>query len=107
MRVSIENYFANIGKSAKENWQLLDNAEQCDIWFHVDNASSPYVILEIKNLESIPTSVISECAKLCKSGSKNKNDSNISIIYTTVSNLKKGKLLGSVYLTKAPTKISI
>lgn len=107
MRVPIGNYFVNIGKSAKENWQLLDNSEPFDIWFHLDNASSPYVILEVKNLETIPTSIISECAKLCKHSSKHKNVNNVSVIYTTVGNLKKGEALGSVYLTNTPNKIII
>ena len=107
MRVSIENYFANVGKSAKDNWQLLDKAEPHDIWFHLDNTSSPYVILEVKNFDTIPTSVIRECANLCKGNSKNKKDVNTTVIYTEVSNLKKGDKIGSVYLTSTPNKIVV
>jgi predicted ribosome quality control (RQC) complex YloA/Tae2 family protein len=107
MRVSIGNYFANIGKNAKDNWKLLDNAEADDIWFHIDNASSPYVILEVKNLDHIPDNIISECAKLCKSRSKDKDSKNVSVIYTVVSNLKKGENIGSVYLIAKPDKIIV
>ena len=107
MRVSIGDYFANIGKNAKENWKLLDSAEPDDIWFHLDNSSSPYVILEVKNLDSIPSSIISDCAKLCKERSKSKDLKNVSVIYTTVSNLKKGDSLGSVYLSNTPNKILV
>jgi predicted ribosome quality control (RQC) complex YloA/Tae2 family protein len=107
MRVSIGNYFANVGKNAKENWKLLNDAEPDDIWFHIDNASSPYVILEVKNLDTIPDSIISECAKLCKSRSKDKDVKSVSVIYTVVSNLKKGESLGSVYLMTKPDKIIV
>jgi predicted ribosome quality control (RQC) complex YloA/Tae2 family protein len=107
MRVSIGNYFANVGKNAKENWNLLDNAEADDIWFHIDNASSPYVILEVKNLDPIPDNIIRECAKICKSLSKDKDVKSVSVIYTLVSNLKKGNSLGSVYLMTKPDKIIV
>lgn len=107
MRVSISEYFVNIGKNAKENWKLLDSSEADDIWFHLDNSSSPYVILEVKNLDAIPYSIITECAKLCKNRSRSKDLKNVSVIYTTVSNLKKGDALGSVYLTNTPNKIVV
>jgi predicted ribosome quality control (RQC) complex YloA/Tae2 family protein len=107
MRVSIGDYFANIGKNAKENWKILDSAETDDIWFHLDNSSSPYVILEVKNLDAIPLSIIGECAKLCKNRSKSKDLKNVSVIYTPVCNLKKGDVLGSVYLTNTPNKILV
>jgi predicted ribosome quality control (RQC) complex YloA/Tae2 family protein len=107
MRVTIGQYFVNIGKNAKENWKLLDNSEPDDIWFHLDNCSSPYVILEVKNLDPIPSNIISDIAKLCKSRSRCKDLKNVSVIYTTVSNLKKGDALGSVYLTCTPNKILV
>jgi predicted ribosome quality control (RQC) complex YloA/Tae2 family protein len=107
MRISIGDYFVNIGKNAKENWNILDSAEGDDIWFHLDNSSSPYVILEVKNLDPIPFSIINDIAKLCKSRSRSKDLKNVSVIYTTVSNLKKGEALGSVYLTNTPNKILV
>ena len=45
-----------VGKSAKENWDLLDKAtaeDQNYIWFHLESFPSPYVIMwsSISNLE--------------------------------------------------------
>jgi predicted ribosome quality control (RQC) complex YloA/Tae2 family protein len=107
MRVSIGNYFANVGKNAKDNWNILDEAEPCDIWFHLENTSSPYIILEVKNYDIISLDIITECAKLCKEKSKEKQSNKVSVIYTTVSNLKKGNNLGSVHLLDTPNKISV
>ena len=38
-----------IGRSAKDNWELLDNMknkEEKYIWFHLNSFPSPYVIME-------------------------------------------------------------
>ena len=37
-----------IGRSAKENWKLLDDSQKISheyIWFHLDSFPSPYVIM--------------------------------------------------------------
>ena len=107
MRFLIGNYYVNIGKSAKENWNLLDNSDPDDIWFHLEKVSSPYVILESKNTEAIPHDIIYECAKLCKSHSKEKTLTSSSIIYCSVANIKKAKAVGSVKLIKPSCTIKV
>jgi predicted ribosome quality control (RQC) complex YloA/Tae2 family protein len=107
MRVKIGDYYVNIGKNAHDNWNILDNSEAFDIWFHVDNSSSPYVILEVKDNNTIPDQIIDECAKLCKNNSKSKTSKNVPIIYCEVSNLAKGSKLGSVVLKNTPKKVII
>jgi predicted ribosome quality control (RQC) complex YloA/Tae2 family protein len=107
MRFLIGSYYVNIGKSAKENWKLLDDSHPNDIWFHLDKVSSPYVILESKNSEDIPQHIIYECAKLCKSHSKQKNLTSSSIIYCSVGNIKKAKAVGSVNLIKPCSTIKV
>lgn len=47
-----------VGRSAKENWELLDKAKAEDqnyIWFHLESFPSPYVIMwsSISNLEEL------------------------------------------------------
>jgi predicted ribosome quality control (RQC) complex YloA/Tae2 family protein len=105
MRIQIHNYYANIGKNARENWNILDSSEKFDIWFHVENSSSPYVILEVKDNNPISHEIIIECAKLCKNNSKCKNTKNTPVIYCEVSNLSKGINLGSVILKESPQKL--
>ncbi|KXT06515.1 hypothetical protein AC578_6096 [Pseudocercospora eumusae] len=64
-----------------------------DIWFHVDNLSSAHVYLRTtptQTWETLPTSLLTDCAQLTKANSidGNKKD-NITIIYTPWTNLKK------------------
>ena len=97
----------HIGKSAKENWELLEKAEPTDIWFHLDDKSSPYVIIETDSNKPILQDMIIKCAKLCNSYSKYKKSTRYSVIYCPVSNLKKGKEVGSVLLKTKPERITI
>jgi predicted ribosome quality control (RQC) complex YloA/Tae2 family protein len=107
MKVRIGEYYANIGKNARENWDILDNSEQFDVWFHLDNTTSPYVILEVKDNNPIPETVITQCAQLCKNNSKSKNIKNTKVIYCEVSSLTKGNKLGSVLLKDTPKAIIV
>jgi predicted ribosome quality control (RQC) complex YloA/Tae2 family protein len=107
MKVKICDYYANIGKNARENWDILDSSEPFDIWFHLDNSSSPYVILEVKDNNPIPQTIIEKCAQLCKNNSKSKTLNNTKVIYCPVSNLTKGTKLGSVILGNIPKTIIV
>ena len=99
----IENikYNIYIGKNAKENWNLIDNSESFDLWFHIEDYPSPHVIIsqDIKlNKEIIyPKEIIKLAAEYCKKNSKLKSStSKIKIIYTEIKNLQKDKIIGSV-----------
>lgn len=64
-----------IGENAKENDAICKQAGQNDIWFHLENGSSPHVILEVggkkKAYKDIRDS-IHECTQLVKYFSKQK-----------------------------------
>ena len=100
-----------IGKTAKENWELLDNAKaenQNYIWFHLNSFPSPYVIMwsSISNLEELIKTDNSENrtineflnfgASLCKAHSKYKSMKDLKIMYTTVNKLTKTDKVGEV-----------
>jgi len=90
-------YKIKVGESAQENWDIIDNASQNDIWFHVEGHPSCHVILEIGDKKKIPhKSVINYCGSLCKEGSSLKNNKNTKIIYTNIKNVKKADNPGSV-----------
>jgi predicted ribosome quality control (RQC) complex YloA/Tae2 family protein len=108
-----EVFFNNIkyiiGESAKDNWNMLKLSKQDYIWFHLDNNSSPYVILcdtekNIKKLET-PKKYLEEGAKLCKENSKMRNAYKTKIIYTEIRNLTKGNNIGSVIVKRKPNII--
>lgn len=94
-----------VGSNRIENWKLLDNSYDNDIWFHLDNESSPYIILTscdpkyLNDINNIDKSTLIYCANLCKSNSKLKDlTKKVDVIYTTINNLKKGKKSGSVII---------
>jgi predicted ribosome quality control (RQC) complex YloA/Tae2 family protein len=89
-------YTINVGRNAKDNWDLIDKSKQEDIWFHVDDIPSCHVVLTIDDNKIPHKSVINYCAFLCKSNSKARYIKNISIIYTEIKNIRKSKTIGSV-----------
>ena len=38
-----------VGRDAKQNWELLENANDNDIWIHLDKLPSCYVIIDSKS----------------------------------------------------------
>lgn len=93
-------YKIRVGVSAQDNWNIIDNSEENDIWFHVDDYPSCHVVLSIDDMNKPPKSVIKYCATLCKQGSKVKNSKNVKIIYTEIKNVQKDVTVGSVTTKK-------
>lgn len=89
-----------VGQSAKENWKIYDDCEPDDIWFHLDDFSSPYVIIKNYNYNELSNTTYKKVACICKSNSKMKNINKVSVIYTPIGNLLKGKAVGSVIIKK-------
>lgn len=97
------NYTISVGKNAKHNWELIDSANPDDIWFHVDSYPSSHIIINLIGISSTDfikenKNIIRECATTCKLKSKAKDEKKVKIIYTQISNIKKGKDTGSVII---------
>ncbi len=93
-----------VGKNAKANWQLIDEANPDDIWIHLDDGRpSPHII--IQNPDGLKPSLqtIKYGALQCKIHSKFANQSKLPIMYTPIKNVIKGDKVGSVLL-KSPHK---
>lgn len=84
-----------VGKNAQDNWDLVRNAKQHDLWFHVKSSPSAHVILD-QNF--ITPENIKECALLAKTHSKLKTLSSVNVIYCEVSNIRKGVEVGEVHI---------
>lgn len=98
-----QTYNVIIGQNAQDNWNIIDNALPQDVWFHLQDFSSPHVILknhEFLRITLIPKWLLIECGIVCKKRSSHKKDKNIDIIYTFVKNIKKGVDVGSVITDK-------
>ena len=95
-----KTYTIYIGQNKTENWLLLDTSEPNNIWFHLADAPSPYVILNTNvNLDEIPKSVLYRCGILCKLRSSSKKHNNCYVNYTYIKNVNKGKHIGEVIIT--------
>ena len=109
MKTEIFNYKENnytiiIGKNKKENWQLIDNCIETDVWFHVSDLPSCHVILKNTiSLSMLPIQVIKHCAYLCKINSNAKYEKKSSIIYTLICNVKKTNIEGEVAVKNCKT----
>jgi len=96
---TINEFVLKIGNNANENDKLLNEANQNDIWFHLENNPSPHGILFVQ--EDVPNSnTIFQCASYIKEYSKQKNLKNVKIIYTQRKFIKKTKTIGTVIVSK-------
>ena len=109
IEIEYEGVTFQIGSNAQDNWAILSNADQSWLWFHLDNLTSPYVILKesIKNLKSdiyiLPlTHYIYKGGSLCKEYSKFKNQK-VNFIFTEAKNVRKGEKIGEA-LVKGKVK---
>lgn len=97
-----------IGKSAKDNIQLLKNSKSWEIWFHLKDYPSAYAIT--RRNKGVPVSssdlvkMATWFAKECFKSKKEKSPAYIEVIYTEIRFVKlvKGDRLGRV--THANTK---
>jgi len=78
-----------VGTSARNNWEILDQAEPHHWWFHLNSYPSCYVICEDGDR-------VEECARLCKEKSRYKNLRNLKVCYTQCQNLVKTQKVGEV-----------
>ena len=91
------NYTIIVGKNKNENFEIIDESVDTDIWFHVNNEPSCHVILKNTNkMRDIPLHVIKHCAYLCKINSKAKTQKKCSVIYTQIKNVIKTEHVGQV-----------
>jgi predicted ribosome quality control (RQC) complex YloA/Tae2 family protein len=100
-----------IGRNARENSQLVQEAVDSDIWFHAgDRISSCHVIAELPKYHNFTDrellNIVKVGAGLCKQNTnKLKNESKVPIIYTTIENVKTTKVYGEVRLKTNPQTI--
>mgnify|MGYP003993646277 CR=1 FL=1 len=94
-----------IGRNASQNWEIIDSANPEDYWFHITNCSSCHVILSCNDKDyKLKKNDIKYLAGLCKQyTNKCKSITNLSINYTKIKNIKKGKYVGSVSIQKIKT----
>ncbi|OWA54538.1 Coiled-coil domain-containing protein 25 [Hypsibius exemplaris] len=82
-----------MGVDKYENEDLIKHSWPEDVWFHVDKLSSAHVYLRLQpnqTIDDLPEEVVTDCCQLVKANSIQGNkESNVGIVYTLASNLKK------------------
>ena len=95
-----ENILFKIGTSAQENWDLIDESSEDDLWFHVNNLPSCHVVASLPNPEKYNRNELAYIAKqgavLCKQHSKYASQQKLAIIYSKIKDIKKTDIVGSV-----------
>ena len=97
-----------IGKSAAGNDEIRTLASDEDLWFHIDEDSSPHIIaiipvnIDKKQLQYIVT----QGAVLCKEFSPKYKKSTIpvNILYARVKNVQKTEKIGTVLVNNGKIK---
>ncbi len=91
-----------IGQSAQDNFDIIDESNPNDLWFHLYGESSCHVIAtintEIKLDKKQKRQIITQGALLCKQNSRHKSSKDVNIIYTEIKNIEKTEIIGSVHV---------
>lgn len=93
-----------LGTNARENHQMIDNADNNDWWFHLDNYSSGHCIV---TTDILTNDLILEAGFFVKNNSKYKNNNKIKVIYLQIKDIQKSKTPGEVILLKKPKFIYV
>jgi hypothetical protein len=94
-----------IGKTAKENFDLIDAAVGHHIWFHINGQPSGHVIAEVPNdIEKKDLRyIIKQGCVICKQMSKFASQKRVDIIYAKVEHVEKQDRVGSVIVSNGKT----
>jgi predicted ribosome quality control (RQC) complex YloA/Tae2 family protein len=97
-----------IGENKNDNFNVIDNANDNDLWFHANNISSCHVVALIPERfdKKYLKYIIKWGALLCKTRtSKLKDLNDVEIMYTYLSNVTKTKTPGLVNVKNKKTII--
>lgn len=91
-----------IGCNAQDNFDMIDEAGQYDMWFHVNNESSGHVIARISDNKELNKKLINKIiiqgGVICKKHSKYKSKQDLEIVYARVFDIVKTHTPGKVIL---------
>ena len=116
------NIIYKIGRNARDNFNLIDESDKDDLWFHINNKPSCHVIARLQNIRfttqdnDLPNyydihfdtlenkqkqQIIKQGALICKQFSKFKSEKNVEVVYTKIENVVKTEIIGSVLASKS------
>jgi len=99
----VEGYTIWVGKSAKDNDEMLRNyVHKDDLWLHARQVPGSHVVIRRKGMPTVPEKVVERAASLAAFYSKLKTDSLSPVIVTEVKFVRKvkGSSPGSVVVDR-------
>ena len=97
-----------IGKNQSENFEVIDNGSDDDLWFHVNGESSCHVVCKIPHDidKTEMRYIIKVGSLLCKNNTnKLKSVKNVEIVYTQIKNVTKTSVPGCVLTQNTKTVV--
>ena len=92
-----------IGSNAQDNFDIIDDSEPQDLWFHLNNDSSSHIVASVP--EGLKRKdrmyIIRQGALLCKNNhNKSKKEKNVEVVFTAIKNISKTETVGMVELAE-------
>jgi predicted ribosome quality control (RQC) complex YloA/Tae2 family protein len=114
-QVSIGNHLITyyIGENAADNFDVIDKAESnADLWFHASEESSCHVVAILPSSTSLDKKIYRQMVKrgalLCKQHTnKIKSVVNTPIVYAPISKVKKGTVIGQVFIQEGGKQVCV
>jgi predicted ribosome quality control (RQC) complex YloA/Tae2 family protein len=98
-----------IGSNAKENHEIIDNANPDDIWFHISDRPSCHVICKLPQDIVVNKKewlkIAKQGAVVCKENSGYKKEKNVTIDYAEIRNVTKLEKPGAVTIANGKSII--
>ncbi len=85
---NIGGFTVKVGKNNLQNEALLDEASRTDVWLHVKDYHSSFVIIKAENKE-VPSCVLKASAEICAYKSEAKNGGKVTVDYCLKKFVKK------------------
>lgn len=92
-----DNYQIFIGKNKHENDDLIKSSSPNDIWFHLEDYSSPHVVVKLKDTK-LTKKIIVQASLFVKENSKYKSQKNVTVIWCKIENIILTNIPGNVII---------
>jgi len=104
---SIKGYTVRVGKNARQNDELLREANPDDLWLHVRDVPGSHVVISRQNKNDIPAEVIAAAARIAARHSKARHEKHVPVAITEVKHVRKprGAPAGLVILQQEDTLV--
>ncbi len=88
---SINGYTIRVGKNARQNDELLREANPDDLWLHARGIPGSHVVVSRQNKADVPDEVIAAAARLAARHSKARHEKHVPVSITEVKHVRKPK----------------